>query len=71
MKALARPTSPHKDCGGVHRDQVSPHLETARIALTARPACRRPGGLGQLVGPEITDEVLEGQRALDPRHEPP
>lgn len=71
MEALALLTPPRRNCGGVHRDQVSLHLEIAQDAITTWLACQRPGGLEELVEPEITYEVLEEERALNPHAEPP
>ncbi|WP_436987720.1 hypothetical protein [Streptomyces sp. enrichment culture] len=71
LEALALLTPPRRGCGGVHRDQVRLHLEIAQDAITTWVACQSPGGLEELVEPEITDKVLEEWRARNTHAEPP
>ncbi|NEA60379.1 hypothetical protein G3I60_41010 [Streptomyces sp. SID13666] len=56
---------------GIHRDLVRIHLQTAQEAITTWLACRRAGGLEELVKPHITPENLAGVQAQNPDHDPP
>ncbi|MFF0415318.1 hypothetical protein ACFYUY_33395 [Kitasatospora sp. NPDC004745] len=56
--------------GGVHRDLVKVHLQTAQEAVATWLACQREGGLEELVEPEVTDEKLAFFHAQNPDSPP-
>jgi hypothetical protein len=52
----AIPDSPEGMRGGVHRDMVKLHVETAQDAIRTWLACQREGGLQELVAQDVTEE---------------
>ncbi|MEU4516889.1 hypothetical protein AB0G05_46030 [Nonomuraea wenchangensis] len=56
--------------GGVHREIVKLHLETAQSAITTWVACQREGGLEDLVAPNVTVENLTHLQEQQPDRDP-
>lgn len=57
-KVDAIPDGPEGMRGGVHRDLVKLHIETAQRAIRTWLACQREGGLEELVAQDVTKEHL-------------
>lgn len=55
---------------GVHRDLVAIYVRTAQAAITTWLACRREGGLEELVRPRVTEETLADLRSQTQDHKP-
>jgi hypothetical protein len=56
--------------GGHHRDHIRLHVETARNAIEIWMAAQKPGGLDELVEPEVTTEVLAELNSQMPQDPP-
>ena len=63
------PTAELDGLGGVHRDLVTAHIETAQRAVRIWLACLREGGLEELVEPDVNESTLERWREWNP-HSP-
>lgn len=54
----AIPDMPEGMRGGVHKDDAQLHIETGQDAISTWLACKREGGLEELVASEVTEEHL-------------
>jgi hypothetical protein len=51
---------------GIHRELISLHVDLAQRAVHTWLACKRKGGLEELVEPEVTEELLARTQADNP-----